>query len=56
MLIVSHGNALRALMIYLESIPPEKARDVEMLFGTVVLYRVDDEGKMLEKDARTVKP
>jgi 2,3-bisphosphoglycerate-dependent phosphoglycerate mutase len=36
-LIVSHGNALRAFMIYLESIPTEKAAEVEMLFGATVL-------------------
>jgi len=51
-LIVSHGNALRALMIYLESIPTEKAQDVAMLFGAVVLYQVDEEGKMMTKDVR----
>lgn len=51
-LIVSHGNALRALMIYLESIPTEKAQDVAMLFGAVVLYQVDAEGKMVSKDVR----
>lgn len=51
-LVVSHGNALRALMIYLESIPTEKAQDVAMLFGAVVLYQVDEEGKMVTKDVR----
>jgi 2,3-bisphosphoglycerate-dependent phosphoglycerate mutase len=53
-LIVSHGNALRALMIYIESIPTEKARDLEMLFGATVLYRVNEEGKMEHKEVRTV--
>jgi len=54
-LVVSHGNALRALTIYMESIPHEKARDVEMLFGAVVLYQVDKQGKMLKKEVRQVK-
>jgi 2,3-bisphosphoglycerate-dependent phosphoglycerate mutase len=54
-LVVAHGNSLRALTIYLESIPHEKARDVEMLFGAVVLYQVDDEGKMLSKEVRQVE-
>lgn len=54
-LVVSHGNALRALAIYLESIPHEKAREVEMLFGAVVLYRVDEEGTMVEKEVREVE-
>lgn len=51
-LIVSHGNALRALTIYLESVPPEKASEVEMLFGAVVLYQVDEEGRMVSKESR----
>ena len=53
-LIVSHGNALRALMIYLESIPTGKAGEVEMLFGATVLYQVDSEGKMVHKEERKV--
>ncbi|MHB1163150.1 MAG: 2,3-bisphosphoglycerate-dependent phosphoglycerate mutase [Minisyncoccota bacterium] len=53
-LVVSHGNALRALMIYLESIPTEKAGEVEMLFGATVLYQVDEEGKMVHKEERKV--
>jgi len=52
-LLVSHGNALRALMMYIESVPPARAREVEMLFGSVVLYRVDGEGKVQHKEVRT---
>jgi len=54
-LVVSHGNALRALMMYIESVPPEKAHEVEMLFGSVVLYRVDQDGKVQHKEVRTVE-
>jgi 2,3-bisphosphoglycerate-dependent phosphoglycerate mutase len=53
-LVVSHGNALRALTIYMESIPHEQAANVEMLFGAVVLYHVDEQGKMIDKEARKV--
>jgi 2,3-bisphosphoglycerate-dependent phosphoglycerate mutase len=53
-LVVSHGNALRAFMMYLESIPPEKAREVEMLFGAVVIYQINEEGKMVDKEVRQV--
>lgn len=53
-LVVSHGNALRALTMFLESISPENAEHVEMLFGAVVLYQIDAEGKMIDKEVRTV--
>ena len=53
-LVVSHGNALRALTMYIESVPPDRAPDVEMLFGSVVLYRVDKDGKVQHKEVRTV--
>ncbi len=54
-LVVSHGNALRALEMFLESISPEDAKHVKMLFGAVVLYHVDAEGKMIDKEVRTVE-
>ena len=53
-LIVSHGNALRALEIYVESIPTPQAHDLQMLFGTVVIYKVDEEGRMTNKEVRAV--
>ncbi len=53
-LVVSHGNALRALTRYLESVPAKKAHEVKMLFGSVVLYRVDNKGKVQHKEVRTV--
>ncbi|MFZ2500846.1 MAG: histidine phosphatase family protein [Minisyncoccia bacterium] len=53
-LIVSHGNALRALMSYIESISKEDVRNLEMLFGAVVLYQVDEEGKTLHKEVRKI--
>lgn len=53
-LLVSHGNALRALMIYLESIPTEKVAELEMLFGAVVLYQVNEDGKMTHKEVRAI--
>ena len=53
-LIVSHGNALRALEIYIESIPTSPAHALQMLFGTVVIYKVDEEGRMTNKEVRAV--
>lgn len=54
-LVVSHGNALRALVMYLESIPTSGARNLEMLFGAVVIYEVDAEGRMVNKEVRRVE-
>lgn len=54
-LIVSHGNALRALMTYIESISEDDVRHLEMLFGATVFYQVNDEGKMVQKEMRKVE-
>ena len=53
-LVVSHGNALRALMTYIESIPHEEVSRLEMLFGGIVIYDLNEEGKMLHKEVRQV--
>jgi 2,3-bisphosphoglycerate-dependent phosphoglycerate mutase len=54
-LVVSHGNAIRAMMKYIERIPDEKVRDIEMLFGEVVIYEIDLGGHMITKEIRKVK-
>jgi 2,3-bisphosphoglycerate-dependent phosphoglycerate mutase len=53
-LVVSHGNAIRALMKYIESIPDEKMTEIEMLFGGIVIYDLDKEGRMIDKEVRHV--
>lgn len=42
-LIVAHGNSLRALMKYLESIPDDEIADLEMLMDEMVIYDIDRE-------------
>lgn len=54
-LVVSHGNAIRSLMKYIESIPDEKMVEVEMLFGAVLVYELDTEGHMLIKEIRKIQ-
>lgn len=54
-LLVSHGNAIRALMKYIENVPDEKVRDIEMLFGAIVIYEIDKEGHGVSKEVRHVK-
>ena len=55
-LVVSHGNTIRSLMKYIESISDDQIKDIEMLFGSVLIYHVDDEGKLVDKDERFTEP
>ena len=43
-LVVAHGNTIRALKKYIESIPDDKIGDVEMPFGVIEAYTVSSEG------------
>lgn len=40
-LLISHGNSLRALMKYLESISDDEIENVEMLINQIVVYEID---------------
>jgi 2,3-bisphosphoglycerate-dependent phosphoglycerate mutase len=51
-LIVSHANAIRALVKYIESITDEEIANVEMVFGTALIYETDKSGKKLKKTVR----
>jgi 2,3-bisphosphoglycerate-dependent phosphoglycerate mutase len=54
-LMVSHGNSIRALMKYIESISDDGMRSVEMPFGGVLIYEIDSEGRMIKKEVRKVE-
>jgi 2,3-bisphosphoglycerate-dependent phosphoglycerate mutase len=43
-LLVAHGNSIRALMKYLDSISDDGVEDLEMLFGQIVVYQVNNKG------------
>lgn len=51
-LIVSHGNALRALIKYIENIDDTAIEHVEMMFGGALVYSVNDEGHSIHKEIR----
>ncbi|MEN9649747.1 MAG: hypothetical protein RL094_714 [Candidatus Parcubacteria bacterium] len=51
-IVASHGNAIRALMKYIEKIPDEKIKDLQMLFGSVLVYTVDSDGYQVTKEVR----
>lgn len=53
-LVVAHGNSLRALTKYIENISDEAIARVEMLFGAVVIYDIDEQGHMISKETRQV--
>lgn len=54
-LIVSHGNAIRALVKFIEEITDEDISKVEMIFGTVLIYQVDKAGHKASKEERVIE-
>lgn len=54
-LVVSHGNTLRALIKYLENISDEEIVNVEMPFHEVYIYELDAEGHKINKEIRKIE-
>lgn len=54
-LVVAHGNSIRSLMKYIESISDEDISKVEMIFGEILIYDVDDSGLMADKQVRKIE-
>lgn len=53
-LLVAHGNSIRALVKYLEDISDDDIEKVEMIFGEILIYEVDDKGKKIKKTVRKI--
>ncbi len=53
-LLVAHGNSIRSLMKYIESISDKDISNLEMMFGDIVIYTVDKEGKSVTKKVRKI--
>lgn len=49
-LIVGHGNSIRALMKYIENIDDEKILELEIPFGAVFVYDVDEQGQFTNRE------
>ena len=49
-LIVAHGNSLRALVMYLEHLSPQQIVDLSIPTGSLLIYGVDDKGKLVRQD------
>ena len=48
-IVAAHGNSLRALMKYLEEVADDKAHEVGIKTGEVHMYKIDEDGKVLNK-------
>lgn len=49
-LLVAHGNSIRALMKYIESISDDEVANLEMIFGQILVYSVDKDGFKTDKE------
>lgn len=54
-LMVSHGNAIRTIMKYIEQISDTDIAHLEMLFGEAVIYELDEKGHMVSKEVRKIE-
>ncbi|MDO8590821.1 MAG: 2,3-bisphosphoglycerate-dependent phosphoglycerate mutase [bacterium] len=54
-LVVAHGNSVRTIIKYVENISDEAIADVEMPFGRIIIYDVDQDGHMIRKEVRQVE-
>lgn len=54
-IVVAHGNTLRALVKYLENIAEELIADLEIGTGEVYCYEINAEGNIMGKEVRSAK-
>jgi glyoxylate reductase len=54
-LIVAHGNSLRALTKYIESVSDMDIEDVEIDFNKIIIYNLDEQGRMIDKEIRELE-
>jgi len=53
-LIVAHGNSIRSLQKYIEDISNDEISEVEMIFGSALIYTVDKSGRQVTKKVRKI--
>jgi 2,3-bisphosphoglycerate-dependent phosphoglycerate mutase len=53
-IIVAHGNSLRALVKLLENIPDDKISQLEMKLGEPYVYNIDKAGKIISKEILSI--
>ena len=55
-IIASSGNALRALVKYLENISAREISELEIGTGEAYIYQIDEQGKVVSKEIRGQNP
>ena len=53
-LVVAHGNSIRALIKYLENISDDDIGDLEMIQDEALVYEVDSDGRSKHKSTITL--
>ncbi len=53
-LLVAHGNSIRSMIKYIESVADQDMANVEMIFGEILIYEIDDDGKMVNKNVSKI--
>lgn len=53
-IVVAHGNSLRALIKYLENIPDSEIAKLELGLSEAYVYEFDDEGNVMGKEVRSI--
>jgi len=51
-IVVAHGNSLRAIVKHLEDIADDKISELEIGTGVIHIYEMDSEGKIVNKEIR----
>ena len=54
-LVVGHGNSIRSLVKYIENISDQAIAKLEMIFGTALIYELDEKGRMKTKAERHIQ-
>lgn len=54
-LIVAHGNSIRALMKYIETLNDTQIESLEMIIGDIVTYQLDNEGKSISRSDKIIE-
>lgn len=53
-IVVAHGNSLRALVKYLENVPDNEIAKLEIGLGEAYVYNFDKDGTLVSKEIRSV--